>query len=226
VSHVYEHTFAAMGTVVSMQVIGHGSDEIEQRERREAVARAVGWFRHIGDECTRFDRNSELMRLSARVGEPVVVSALLFEAVRFALAVAQETVGAFDPTVGREMESRGYDRDYRTGETMRSDPRESESAVVASYRDVLLDPDSHTITLARPLVLDLGAVAKGLAVDLAARELDSYENFAIDAGGDLYLGGRNAAGEEWAVGIRHPREAGALLRTLRVSDAAVCTSGD
>ena len=81
------------------------------------------------------------------------------------------------------------------------------------------------MTLHRPLLLDLGAVAKGLAIDMAARELQPFENFAIDAGGDLYFGGCNAAGEPWSVGIRHPRGDG-LLDTLRVSDAAVCTSGD
>jgi thiamine biosynthesis lipoprotein len=76
------------------------------------------------------------------------------------------------------------------------------------------------------LVLDLGAVAKGLAVDMAARALQGFENFAIDAGGDLYLAGQNVHGEPWSVGIRHPRTEGALWTTLRVSNAAVCTSGD
>ena len=56
-------------------------------------------------------------------------------------------------------------------------------------------------TLHRPLTLDLGAVAKGLAVDAAARELAPFRNFAIDAGGDLYLGGCNDHGERWTVGI-------------------------
>ncbi len=81
------------------------------------------------------------------------------------------------------------------------------------------------MTLLKPLVLDLGAVAKGLAVDVAARELEPFENYAIDAGGDLYLGGLNADGASWSVGIRHPRENG-LIETLQVSNTAVCTSGD
>jgi thiamine biosynthesis lipoprotein len=75
-------------------------------------------------------------------------------------------------------------------------------------------------------VLDLGAVAKGLAIDMAARELRPFGDFAIDAGGDLYLAGCNAEGEPWSVGIRHPRQPGAVLETLRVSGVAVCTSGD
>ena len=51
---------------------------------------------------------------------PVVVSPVLFEAVRFALALARETGGIFDPTVGRLLEAKGFDRDYRTGERARS----------------------------------------------------------------------------------------------------------
>ena len=89
-----------------------------------------------------------------------------------------------------------------------------------------LDPHRKTITLLRPLLLDLGAVAKGLAIDMAARELRPFAHFAINAGGDVYVGGRNAQGAPWSVGIRHPRVPGALFDTLRVSDCAVCTSGD
>jgi thiamine biosynthesis lipoprotein len=69
-------------------------------------------------------------------------------------------------------------------------------------------------------------VAKGLAVDTAARELAPYRNFAIDAGGDLYLGGLNPQGDPWSVGIRHPRRDRELIGRLRVSNQAVCTSGD
>lgn len=222
-SDVYEHVFTAMGTVVSIRVVGHGDDEGEQLERREAVARAADWFRHISDACTRFDEESELMRLAHRAGTPVPVSTLLFEAVRFALAVAEESGGAFDPTVGVAMEARGYDREYRTGRTVQT---EIAADPAVSFRDVRVDEETHTITLERPLVLDLGAVAKGLGIDMAALELRPFENFAIDAGGDLYLAGHNAAGEEWSVGIRNPRDTSSLIRTLRVSDRAVCTSGD
>ena len=80
--------------------------------------------------------------------------------------------------------------------------------------------------LARPLVLDLGAVAKGLAIDMAARELSPLENYAIDAGGDIYVAGCNPHGDRWSIGIRHPRHSEQLLDSIRVSNMAVCTSGD
>jgi FAD:protein FMN transferase len=222
-SDAYVHTVALMGTVVTIQVVGHGSDDGERRRREAGVARAVAWFYQVEACCTRFDARSEVRQLSAQIGSPVNVSAILFEAVQFARAVAEESGGAFDPTVGHRMEARGFNREYRSGQVVRTS---LEPDGDASYQDIHVDANHRTITLARPLVLDLGAVAKGLAVDLAARELQEFTNFAIDAGGDLYLGGCNAGGLPWSVGIRHPRAEHQLIDTLRVSDAAVCTSGD
>src|SRR5262245_1330261 len=184
-----------MGTIVSIKVLGprHGSSP--RIERAEAVERAFGWVRQIEACCSRFDPQSELMQLSERIGVATPVSAILFQAVQFAVAVAEDTQGAFDPTVGHSMEKRGFNQDYQTGRIVQTSiPADTP----ASYRDIRLDPDQRTITLLRPLVLDLGAVAKGLAVDIAARELQPLENFAIDAGGDLYLGGSGPKGEGWS----------------------------
>jgi thiamine biosynthesis lipoprotein len=210
-------TEVLMGTLVTIHVVPPGADA------DAAIERAFEWFRDIEARCTRFDGDSELMRLSARIGEPVPASPILFEAVRFALSVAEDTGGAFDPAVGHLMAARGFDREHRTGRTMRSPVAAVEGV---SYRDVHVDDEARTITLDRPLTLDLGAVAKGLAIDAAARELQPFGDFAIDAGGDLYLGGRNPDGAPWSVGIRHPRLDGQLIDSLRASNQAVCTSGD
>ena len=219
----YLRTVALMGTVVTIHVVGRGADPQQAIHREETVGRAFEWFRRIEESCTRFEARSELRQLRAQVGIAVPVSAILYEAVQFALAVAEESSGAFDPTVGHAMETRGFNQEYRTGQSIRTD---LEPGCSVSYRDVRLDPGRKTITLLRPLILDLGAIAKGLAIDLAARELRQFENFAIDAGGDLYLGGCSPNGEPWSIGIRHPRRDNELIDSLRVSNRAVCTSGD
>lgn len=214
----------SMGTVVTIHIIG-GEAPAERSARQRAAERALGWFREVEQVCSRFEAESELSRLSSRVGEPVAVSAMLFAAVHFALAVAEETDGAFDPTLGSALERAGFDREYRTGSVVRvaRAPRGD-----ATFRDVELDAEARTIMLRRPLLLDLGAVAKGLAIDMAAKQLieDGHESFAVDAGGDLYFAGTNAEGEPWSVGIRHPRREGEVIESLRVSNTAVCTSGD
>jgi thiamine biosynthesis lipoprotein len=51
-------------------------------------------------------------------------------------------------------------------------------------------------------------------------------DFLVEAGGDLYAGGRRA-GRPWEIGIRDPRGApGSRIATLYVSDEAVSTAGD
>jgi thiamine biosynthesis lipoprotein len=121
------------------------------------------------------------------------------------------------------LEEKGFDRNYRTGARIAT-PMPSHQR--ASYHDVRLDPARHTITLRRPLVLDLGAVAKGLAIDLAARELSGCASFCVDAGGDLFAYGRNSQGQPWRIGVRDPRDRDAIAYRLEVSGEAVCTSGD
>ena len=256
---VYLQTVVLMSTCVTIQVVGHGTDPHEALDRRARVDRAFEWFRQVEACCTRFDTHSELMQLTGQIGVPVPVSALLYEAVQFAVAVAEETEGAFDPTIGHSMETRGFNREYRTGQHVQTDlAPEAGRALLhpdvgrallhpdggrallqpdvgrtlsgppdpISYRDVRLDPGQKTITLVRPLILDLGAVAKGLAIDMAARELSALDNFAIDAGGDLYVAGCNPDRAPWSIGIRHPRLLDQLSASLRLSNLAVCTSGD
>jgi FAD:protein FMN transferase len=198
-----------MGTLVTIHVVRDSCNA------DAAIGRAFTWFHEIEGRCSRFDDRSELRQL--RAGVPVEVSAILFEAVQFALMAAEESGGAFDPTVGQRVAARGFNREHRVDATVGD---------AVSYRDVRIDPERRTIMLLRPLTLDLGAVAKGLAVDAAARELEAWKDFAIDAGGDLYLGGSNERDEPWSVGIRHPRLNDGLIAKLRVSNQAVCTSGD
>ena len=112
-----------MGTLVTIHVVRPNADD--------AIERAFGWFREIESRCSRFDQQSELAQLTMHVGEPVTASPILFEAVRFALYVAEETGGAFDPTVGHRMEARGFNREDRTGHTVRTPSRRKPMSAIA-----------------------------------------------------------------------------------------------
>ena len=216
----FVHSVALMDTVVTFQVPLRGA--ATQTRCKELIERGVAWFHTIEASCSRFTPDSEVSRLATRAGQPVVVSDLLLQSVQFALALAEDSGGAFDPTVGAAMEARGFNVEYRSGSVVRS----AVTAERVSYRDVAVDASTKTITLAKSLVLDLGAVVKGLAVDLAVQELAPLGDFLIDAGGDVYASGLNENERPWAVGIRHPRNPDALIDTLHVSNSAVCTSGD
>ncbi len=220
---VYEHTTSAMGTVIAIQVVSDTIDDRPSADIIDRVADALAWFRHVERACSRFDSTSELRQLCTHVGEAVHVSDVLYEALHFACAVAAATDGAFDPTVGAALESRGFDLSWISGERARASTGDTPHA---SWRDIRFNGETRTVTIAKPMVLDLGAIAKGLAVDLAAQSLADLSNFAINAGGDVWCAGSNASGEPWAIGIQDPHDVRNVHTRLRVSNVAVCTSGN
>lgn len=212
-----------MGTIVTIELASTFDQASATSEAIQSMDRAFAWFEEVERVCNRFDPGSELRQLTARPGVPAEAGTLLFAVLEFALAIADASGGAFDPTVGDRMERRGFNRDYRSGAAI--DPSVAADGDV-SFRDVHIDTASRLVTIDRPLTLDLSALAKGFAVDLAARELASFEDFAIEAGGDLYVSGHNAAGAPWSIGVRHPRRDREAITRVRLSDAAICTSGD
>ena len=189
-----------------------------------SIYKALEWMTAVERALSRFEPDSEVMRLPRRPGRALRVSALLFEATDFAVRLARLTDGVFDPTAGGLLERHGFNRSYRTGLDVKSGLDEK----TVSYRDVKLDRHARTVTLRRPLVLDLGAIAKGLAVDLVSRDLTAQGllHFSVEAGGDVYARGLNASGIPWQIGIQHPRAESLLIGSVSLSDAAICTSGD
>lgn len=207
----------SMDTVISIKVVSsHPVAEINL-----SIDRVFEIFRFVEATCSRFDDESELRRLSLKPGKSQKVSPLLFEAIRMAKEIALMTKGAFDPTIGYMMERAGFLQHYIT----RQAPGPIEVASDVNYLNLELDEEETTVTLQKPMLLDLGAIAKGLAVDLAKLELVHYEGFIINAGGDLIVSGLNEKQEPWLVGIQHPIDKDRTICSLRVLDMAICTSG-
>ena len=214
----YTQSRVYMDTIVTIEVPNPDDPVLAG----DLVEQAFGWFAEVERTCNRFDEASALRELCLTRGRAVRVPPLLLRALDVALEVARLSNGAFDPTVGAAMEDHGFDRDYRTGSRGRSGllPR------TVSFRDVDVDAVRGTVTLAQPLLLDLGAVAKGLAMDLAAVEFAELNSFAINAGGDVLVRGRNAEGYPWTVGVKDPQHPQELIRVLALTAGAVCTSGE
>lgn len=217
---------AVMDTVVTIRLAVPATSAAEFEP---LVEQAFDWFDAVETACSRFAPGSEVRELAAKVGEPVALSPILLAALTVAMQVAEHTDGAFDPTIGHTLAAAGFDRDYRTGEAVAglSDvfPGLSEEDM-GTIEDLHLDPAGGTVVLDRPLLLDLGAVAKGLAIDLAAQELLTLPGATIDAGGDAYLHGTDLAGRGWRTGVADPHRPGELITELTLSDLAVATSGD
>jgi thiamine biosynthesis lipoprotein len=78
------------------------------------------------------------------------------------------------------------------------------------------------------LQLDLGAAAKGYAVDRAVVLLRGLGVAAglIEAGGDIRYWGEKPDGSPWRFGIQHPRKPEKYFEVEDLGLAAIATSGD
>ncbi|GAB1340988.1 FAD:protein FMN transferase [Gemmatimonas sp.] len=215
---LFEYATTAMSTVVSVQIMG------EHPNATALAAESLDWFRLVEASCSRFDPASELMRLCHAAPGPAHVSPLLFEVLRVALAVAQASEGAFDPTLGSALHARGFNRHWSSHEWAPAFAH----ITTGQWRDIVLDETALSVQLPIATALDLGGIAKGFALDLAARALAGIADCCVVAGGDLLCRGLNANGRPWCTAVLDPFRPQQAVCTVTVGapEYAVCTSGD
>jgi thiamine biosynthesis lipoprotein len=222
-----------MATDVSVQIAAAPAQAAAASTAADAC---MAWFDEVDARLSRFRPDSELSRLNQAAGRWVAVSATLFEAVAIALWAARASDGLFDPTLLRQLEALGYDRDFAliaqravqsTGPLLGVPDR-------PFWRAIALDPARRRVRLPPHSALDLGGIAKGWAADVAlSRFCAPFAGALINVGGDLRAQGGPAPGEAWLVGIRDPRAelAGALtagesyVAGVSLSRGGLATSG-
>jgi thiamine biosynthesis lipoprotein len=212
-----------MGTIAEVAV-RHRHEGWAQR----AIDAALGELRRVERSMSRFSAESDVGRVnSATVATPVPVgedtAAVLEEAMQWAAA----TDGRFDPCLGRATEL--WDAATRKeppgpDETLRFADRALWKALAIERAGTV-----PIVRLERPdAALDLGGIAKGFAVDMAVVALRSHGvlHGLVNVGGDLVALGVDREEEPWRIGVRSPRDEDSIVEVLRVSDAAIATSGD
>jgi thiamine biosynthesis lipoprotein len=207
------HEFAAMGTtvtVVTEAAAARAGDEVQRL--------FADWERRL----SRFQPDSELSRLNARSGQPVVASQLLFDVLSAAVRAAHATAGLYDPTLLRALEHLGYDRSFEqlAGQTPVA-PGEVPGG--GGWRRVVLDQRTRTVTLPAGVGVDLGGIAKGMAVDAALDRLRTLGVRAamVSAGGDLRVRGLPPGLNCWPIAVDGGR--GPLMVAL--THGSLATSG-
>lgn len=152
--------------------------------------------------CSRFRADSELSRINASGGSWVPVSAYLYEALRVALHAAAATDGIVDPTVGRPLRLAGYDATYRIVCRRDGDTFQPRFEAAAGWQTVELDDARRSVRLPVGVELDLGATAKALAADRAAKAAAEASECGVlvSLGGDVAVAGE-APADGWPIGI-------------------------
>ena len=210
--------FPAIGTTAELLVVDPAAVNAAQAILEEELAA-------IDAACSRFRDDSELAGLNRAAGAPVRVSPLLLEAVSVALRGAALTDGRVDPTVGSAMRILGYDRDFAQ---LRPDARPTVTVgPVQGWQQVRMDRGASTVRVPAGVELDLGATAKALCADRAARAITDATGspVLVSLGGDMAVAGE-APPAGWSIRVTddHAGAADAPGQTVRITGGGLATS--
>lgn len=208
---LYRDSQVCMGTFVEVISPDAQSSRIVFRE-----------IKRVEKLLSKYIPESDISRLNQN--GKATVSSDTFYVLKMAKEFWQASDGAFDITVGPLLEIWGFkEKKYRLPE-----PAEIiQTLKLIGTEKVLLDEANNIVTLELPQMrLDLGAIAKGYAVDCAVKELrdNGIKSALINAGGDIYCLGKKFA-VPWQIGVKNPFSGG-VTKTLCLTDKAVATSGD
>ncbi len=166
---------------------------------------------HYYDIYTSYEGLNNLRTVNENAGiAPVKVDREIIDLLEFALDFQENCNGRMNICMGSVLklwhEAReAFDMD---GEGWLPDPESlREAAEHTDPANLVIDRENMTVYISDPdMSIDVGAVAKGYATELVARELsEKYDNFAISAGGNVRCHGTPKDGRSrWQIGITNP----------------------
>jgi FAD:protein FMN transferase len=207
------------------EILLHGENEPSLRAAGEE---ALDEIQRLEAQLSLYRRDSEIAHLNARAAsEWVPVSAPLFRLLTIARSLSAETEGAFDITVGPLVRCWGF-----MGGTGKIPAKSAiaEARKLVGAELVELDSKNFCVHFARPgVVIDLGAIGKGYAIEQAAEILrEAGITSAIIHGGTstIYALGTLPDESGWKVAIEadDPDAASTPLAIVSLKDEALSVS--
>jgi len=210
-----------MGTYVHVVLVTADSAASDPLARM-----ALGVFTRVDSLMSNWTTTSEVARLNREAGVgPTRVQREVARVIETSLDVWKKSDGAFDITVEPLMRAWGF-----LGGTPHV-PSDSEAAAAAARvgaQRVHFDPRARTLRFDRPDVrIDLGGIAKGYAVDVAAESLRAHQvkNALVDLTGNMFAIGHAPGADGWRIGIRDPRDRMPYFARIHLSNEGISTSG-
>ncbi|MCB9664988.1 MAG: FAD:protein FMN transferase [Alphaproteobacteria bacterium] len=215
------------GLGTSWTVRWSAAGNVEAPAVEDAVLAAL---RDVDEGMSTWRDDSDLAAVRRGPGAVAVRADTAF-VVRQALALAEETGGAFDPTVQPLVELWGLHGAPRT--TWPSDEELGAARAQLGWARVAVTdgPDGAAVD-AGGTALDLSAIAKGHAVDRVVGALGALgvTDLMVEVGGEVRAHGRSPRGGAWVLGVDRPvvgsQPGEGLVATVRLANAAMATSGN
>lgn len=178
-------------------------------------------IKELDELLSDYDPASEVSEISRMAGKaPVKASPDTIDVLKEAVYVSGETDGAFDPTIGAL--TIGVYRFGRDGGRVPGDEEIAKAKSLVDYRDLKIEGDKVYLER-KGMMLDLGGIGKGYAVEAAVRTLKrrGIKKGMVSLSGDIKV-----FGDDVEMGIRDPNGEGTIASFhTGAAELAISTSG-
>jgi thiamine biosynthesis lipoprotein len=196
----------ALGTFV--EITARGDNEAKLHS---AIDRAFNAIARVERQMSFHHSDSDVSRINREAFErKVTVDPWTWRVLRAAQKLSHETNGIFDITVARRLMQWKYL------------PRRYANVSEGNWRDIILEKN-YGVRFRQRVIVDLGGIAKGFAVDRAVKALKcaGVPSGVVNAGGDLRVFGLKSE----LVHLRHPAEPMRPAGAIALRERALATSG-
>lgn len=198
----------------------------DEGEKNVSEADIDSLIRAMNESLSTYIQDSDISMIN-RGDTTVVVDALFEEVFNKSSKIYKETDGAFDPTIGTLVNAWGFG----PGKSLdHMEQRKVDSLLEFVGFDQVQLENGKLIKKHPETYLDFNANAKGFAVDLMGRFLESKEihNYLIEIGGEIRARGVNPKKQPWRIAIEKPNFDGSrsFQTIIALENESIATSGN
>jgi thiamine biosynthesis lipoprotein len=218
-----------MGTTYQVKI---ANSSMTMRQHRDISSDIESLLADLNRQMSTYITDSQISQFNeSRSTEPVEIAVAFGRVASYARALAEETAGAFDPTLGPLIQRWGFGH-TEPGTTALSAEEISALKQHCGYTNLVIVSEKEIRKSIPELELNLSAVAKGYAVDAVMLHLTrkGLRHLYVEIGGETRVLGMNQDGIPWLIGLEYPAEdlapGEALAAILSGTNMSVATSGD
>lgn len=212
-------------------IVGYAESEEAFTEAVQNIHDELEEYHQLYDIYNEYEGVTNLKTVNDNAGgEPVEVDQRIIDLLVFSREMYEATGGMTNVAMGAVLSIWHDARETAINDPSRAYvPELSELEAASEHTDfdsIVIDEANRTVQITDPEAsLDVGAIAKGYAVEMVAR--NAAPNLLLSVGGNVRpTGPKPEEDSRWVVGVESPEDTSSFLHTLYIEDLCVVTSGD
>jgi thiamine biosynthesis lipoprotein len=212
--HHIKRSQILLGTLVEVQV-----KDKDKEKAGSAIEKAFNEIKRIDDIFSTYNKDSPVWKLNHNQDTLIIVDPEIFSLLVLCDSIYKLAYGSFDVSLNKLLTTWGFNGD---DPFLPADDKISSALLNSGWDNIKLLEDNSFKRWAGT-ELNFGAIAKGYAVDKAVNVLIKLEinSALVNAGGEI-----KTIGDDWVIGIQHPRISNQIIEKVNPGDMSVATSGD